>query len=322
MYSHSLPDKIHGQYQKQEPNEVIPLQRFIFEKNQGEYGKNKEGNHFLNHFELYQCKRTAVFLVTHTVGRHHKTIFQKSNQPTGQHNAEKARFLKKTQVLKFQVTIPGESHKNIGQQQQGDGRDTAHKIVGIKVRLCKCIRQEAVGTNVDQYLILRTKINSDQTMYHMKLPVFALLFSLLVLNACQNRQSSSNIPAHPEHTKVVTDNQLPAGFLSFYDKFHQDSLFQIAHIQWPLRGEKSVQIDSVLREQQLASWEPETWNLQYPVDFSTGEFKREWEILGDELVIERIKYAAANYGLERRFVRRDDGEWELIYYADMQEMGH
>lgn len=149
-------------------------------------------------------------------------------------------------------------------------------------------------------------------MHYLKFPLFisSLLF---IVFSCKNKPTAS--------TKVATDSQLPAGFLTFYDKFHQDSAYQMTHIQWPLRGETAVQLDSIRREKQLASWEPQTWNLQHPVDFNSGEFKREWETMGEDFVIERIRYTAANYGLERHFMRREDGEWELIYYADMQETG-
>jgi len=40
------------------------------------------------------------------------------------------------------------------------------------------------------------------------------------------------------------------------------------------------------------------------------------------MVIERISFVAANYALERRFYLNENGEWELIYYADMQEITH
>lgn len=149
-------------------------------------------------------------------------------------------------------------------------------------------------------------------MHYLKFPFFVFCLLLSVFS-CKNKPTAS--------TKTATDAQLPAGFMSFYDKFHRDSVFQMSHIQWPLRGETAVQMDSTRREKQLASWEPQTWNLQRPVDFNSGEFKREWETMGEEFVIERIRYAAANYGLERHFMRREDGEWELIYYADMQETG-
>jgi hypothetical protein len=58
--------------------------------------------------------------------------------------------------------------------------------------------------------------------------------------------------------------------------------------------------------------------MHHPVDFSGGDFKRQFEVVDAILVLEHIGYAAANYSLERRFVKGDTG-WELIYYADMME---
>lgn len=139
----------------------------------------------------------------------------------------------------------------------------------------------------------------------MMLPLAILFF------ACQNSPTGSS--------KSVPFNQLPDDFQTFYEKFHTDSAYQMAHIEWPLRGETAVQADSISPERRLASWTPENWTIQRQVDFSTGEFKGEWEMLGEEFVIERIKYAAANYGLERHFIKRDDGQWQLMYYSDMQE---
>lgn len=128
---------------------------------------------------------------------------------------------------------------------------------------------------------------------------------------------------HTPHTsaKPAAFEALPADFRDFYQKFHSDSAYQMAHIQWPLRGETAVQYDTIAPERRLATWAPEQWALQHRVDLSTGEFKGEWEVMGEDFVIERIKYAAANYGVERHFMKRDDGEWELMYYADMQDMG-
>lgn len=59
-----------------------------------------------------------------------------------------------------------------------------------------------------------------------------------------------------------------------------------------------------------------------PIDYSDGYYAREIQMLGDMIVIERVRNKTVNYGLERRFARQSDtGEWALIYYADMQEMG-
>ncbi len=153
------------------------------------------------------------------------------------------------------------------------------------------------------------------------LPALGIMLWLFA-GACRNQApSSSNIPAHPDQTSQVSEAQLPADFLAFYDKFHADSQFQVEHIAWPLQGLTSEPIDSTHSRSKSVFWEKQNWHMHRPVDFASGDYKRKWEMIGDILIIERISYAAANYGLERRFARRDDGAWELIYYADMQEVG-
>lgn len=130
--------------------------------------------------------------------------------------------------------------------------------------------------------------------------------------------SCRNTTPPPGAGKSVEFGQLPQDFRTFYERFHADSAYQMAHISWPLRGESTTQADSTAApERKLVSWEPAQWVIQHPVDFSTHEFKGEWELTGNDFVVERIRYAAANYGLERHFVRRDDGDWELMYYQDM-----
>ncbi|MBK8965411.1 MAG: hypothetical protein R3D58_18985 [Saprospiraceae bacterium] len=149
-----------------------------------------------------------------------------------------------------------------------------------------------------------------------------LLLVLAGLNACRNQTpSSSNVPDQAAQTTQAAEVKLPSDFMEFYQKFHRDSLYQMAHIAWPLQGDASVKVDSTRQVKQATSWEPKDWIMHRPVDFSTSEFVRNWELLGDELIIERIRYAAANYGLERRFMKQFNGEWELIYYSDMQEVG-
>jgi len=148
-----------------------------------------------------------------------------------------------------------------------------------------------------------------------------LFISFLLFAACRGKNSSSStIPAQSDQTTQVQGDQLPADFNEFYEKFHADSLYQVAHISWPLQGLTTVQLDSSRQEKQAIYWEKTEWRMHRPVNFSSGEFQRKLQVLGDELVVEHISYAAANFGLERRFVRSSQGEWELIYYADMQEI--
>ncbi|MFN0014053.1 MAG: DUF4348 domain-containing protein [Saprospiraceae bacterium] len=145
-----------------------------------------------------------------------------------------------------------------------------------------------------------------------------IFICVLALVACRDKNPA---PAQAEQPTQAQGDQEPADFSEFYHKFHTDSLFQIAHISWPLQGLTTVRKDNNQQQPQAIYWEKATWTMHRPVNFATGEFKRSLQVLGNELVVEQISYAAASYGLERRFVRGDNGEWELIYYADMHQTG-
>jgi hypothetical protein len=114
--------------------------------------------------------------------------------------------------------------------------------------------------------------------------------------------------------------QVPADFWAFYRRFHTDSLFQMKHISWPLPGQSTEASPEGGLRAKPVYWEKEHWRLQRPVDFNSGEFKQELQAMEGRYVVEIISYAKApQYGLERRFMRRGDGRWELVYYADMHE---
>jgi hypothetical protein len=150
---------------------------------------------------------------------------------------------------------------------------------------------------------------------------YVSLVLVAAIAGCKPQSPKQSVPSSPDQISQSVDaSQLPADFMPFYDKFHSDSLFQIAHISWPLQGESTEPIDSTHNKRILKEWDLSKWRMHHTVDYTSGDFKRSFEMMGDALVIERIYYAAANYGLERRFVRNDQGAWELIFYSDMQEL--
>lgn len=147
------------------------------------------------------------------------------------------------------------------------------------------------------------------------LPVF--LGACLLCTACKQNQNT------PQVESVTTSGtQLTADFNAFYEKFHTDSVYQMTHIAWPLQGDKSEQIDSTHYQKKETYWEQSNWDLHRPVDYRSGDYKRQVQTLGDGLVIEYILITAGGYGIERRFAKQPDGEWNLIYYSDMQERGN
>lgn len=150
---------------------------------------------------------------------------------------------------------------------------------------------------------------------------FALTASALALFfSCQNTPQPAQPSVTPSQTSSSDGAHIPADFLEFYEKFHSDSLYQMAHIVWPLQGLTSEAIDSTHNRRKEVYWQKADWRMHRKIDLSSGDFKSERQMLGDFLIVERISYAAADYGLERRFAKSGaGGEWELIYYADMQE---
>ncbi|MBI5916080.1 MAG: hypothetical protein HY842_11955 [Bacteroidetes bacterium] len=136
----------------------------------------------------------------------------------------------------------------------------------------------------------------------------ALLF-LLCLLACKNDPTEQQASGTPE---------LPGGFAEFYQKFHSDSLFQVAHIVFPLEGLPN-NADSATVASKDFRWLPETWRMQRQFDFEVSEYQREIVPLTETIVMERIVHSTGEFGMVRRFAIVG-GEWHLIYYAGVNRL--
>ncbi len=121
----------------------------------------------------------------------------------------------------------------------------------------------------------------------------------------------------PVADPTETATNLPSGFAEFYDQFHQDSLYQVEHIMFPLAG-FPADADSVDLSNNQFRWQKEGWVLHRPFDDMDGQFERELLVLNDDMIVEEIKGVQADYGMQRRFSRLSDG-WFLIYYAGMNK---
>ncbi|MBL7826070.1 MAG: DUF4348 domain-containing protein [Saprospiraceae bacterium] len=139
---------------------------------------------------------------------------------------------------------------------------------------------------------------------------FSLCFSAI---ACNNTSSGPT-----QKSSEFVD--LPKDFLNFYNTFHTDSAYQIAHIEWPLKGEKAEKQPDGSAKKVLTIWEPETWQMLHMPDLNDPGLKRSYETMSDVLIIEKMQYPMVNYGLERQFFKEENNEWKLIYYSEMQEL--
>ncbi len=139
----------------------------------------------------------------------------------------------------------------------------------------------------------------------------ALIF--LIFTACnKNKSQDKNLDG------IFFDQDVPADFLEFYLRFHQDSVYQIEHIDFPLAGIPNLAYDMPQDSINKFSWQAEDWKLHKAFNYS-DDYAREYIKYSDELIGEIIYEKENGYGIERRFSKTSNG-WRLIYYIGMNKV--
>lgn len=134
-----------------------------------------------------------------------------------------------------------------------------------------------------------------------------IFFGLFTLFACNQKS--------PDRAINVSDH-LPSSFLSFYEKFHSDSIYQMNHILFPLEGLPSDEVTAGSMDE--FKWEKENWLLHRPFDDMGGTFNRSF-LNFNNIIIEKIVSSGETYGMERRYTQQE-GKWMLIYYSAMRQL--
>ena len=106
--------------------------------------------------------------------------------------------------------------------------------------------------------------------------------------------------------------EMPSDFLTFYNEFHRDSTYQMAHISFPLKGMKVIE-DIGGGEEYMYS--QDEWIIHKPFDDMGGTFTRSFEEFGG-IVAETMIANGGQFISVRRFAKLS-GEWNLIFYKPM-----
>jgi len=128
--------------------------------------------------------------------------------------------------------------------------------------------------------------------------------------------ASGNVEQVQDYTE--TNEEMPTGFLAFYQRFHDDSLYQLEHIIFPLQG-IPAEADSATIVDGRFRWQKEDWIMHHPIEDSRTQFSRNFKKINDEIVIENITVGGGQYGMQRRFSKSGE-DWYLIYYAGMNRL--
>jgi hypothetical protein len=110
---------------------------------------------------------------------------------------------------------------------------------------------------------------------------------------------------------------LPQDFVTFFDRFHADTAFQIAHINFPLEGLPNSAGDTLANSSERYFWQRDKWQFHRPFTDPSHQFEQWYELLNNRVIEHWIWMKGTNLFLQRRFAKLDD-EWYLIYYAGMR----
>ena len=81
VFSLFFENKINGQYQETESDEMVPIKIAHLKHFYTDYHEDNKTYSFLNNFKLNQRKRTAIYNRADSVCRNHKWILKKRNAP-------------------------------------------------------------------------------------------------------------------------------------------------------------------------------------------------------------------------------------------------
>ncbi len=140
-----------------------------------------------------------------------------------------------------------------------------------------------------------------------------LLLPIMIDQGCKPSQKDQQ-----EQAGTTPENDtLPKDFVTFFDRFHADSAYQMAHINFPLEGLPNSTGDTVVNSSVRYYWQKDKWQLHRPFTDPSHQFEQWFEILNDRVIEHWIRMKGTNLFLQRRFAKLDDG-WYLIYYAGMR----
>jgi hypothetical protein len=141
----------------------------------------------------------------------------------------------------------------------------------------------------------------------------SLLSISLIFSACLSGEPKEEAPSTTATQEVDLSD-----FYAFYRKFHNDSLFQVNHIAFPLKGVPSS-ADSAALANDNFTWKRENWRMHKPIDFEVSEFQRDLKPVGESMVIESIVNPEKKVGMVRHYAKVA-GEWNLIYYVGINKL--
>lgn len=110
---------------------------------------------------------------------------------------------------------------------------------------------------------------------------------------------------------------LPDDFITFYDRFHTDSLYQMDHIVFPLEGlPNAIEVPDTVATKRFF-WQQNEWKKHNHFTDPSGQFDHWYQVLDERVIEHWVQMKGTDMMIQRRFAKLENG-WNLIYYAGMR----
>jgi hypothetical protein len=152
-------------------------------------------------------------------------------------------------------------------------------------------------------------MSSINKLFEPRLLFFLILLSTIFTIGCKDKAASLD-----EDLSGGTVTKLSSDFLTFYDQFTEDSLFQIDHIIFPLEGIRA-RVSEDDEEPLELKWEKDTWRIHKKFNDVDETFTRQF-VDFNGIVTENISDKTGQFTMIRRFAKIGD-QWMLIFYKEM-----
>ncbi len=132
--------------------------------------------------------------------------------------------------------------------------------------------------------------------------------------------SSCGQPKQPASETTIEESEvdtLPADFVQFFNRFHEDTAYQMAHITFPLAGMPPTKGTGDTIMQERFFWQRDTWTKHKHFNDPGGDFDHWYLVLNERIIEHWIQLKGTNMYMKRRFAKLDD-DWYLIFYQGLR----
>ena len=108
---------------------MVPLDGLSLEKEGDDDGEDGQGDHFLDDLELHQVEGAAVALEADPVRRDGEAVLEEGDAPGEQDDEDERPAGGDFHLLELEVTVPGERHEDVREDEHDDGPDALLHIL-------------------------------------------------------------------------------------------------------------------------------------------------------------------------------------------------